>query len=979
MDADEPPEHDPQRLFVLEPARLVPREHSSDAWRDPLSMEVVTYLAPTHSSMEHAETDERFGGTIGNEEPPSEAVGSFRRGLRGSSSKPPPKTPPSFPRPLLTYRVLIVHDKARCDSKKAGASISDAEKDAMYVEILEWFNGAQDPFKTLTEYSNVDLQVVIAGQMDWCDGNQPYALNAGEKFQFLEDIPGKISDWVSANRDALPRHHLVFIATAADMVLGEDDVGGYAHGYSACHSGSTVVVAETLGYSVLAGVGLTLHEVGHTFGFGHDMYDYGLTACKNQDTIMATWLDGVPIKPSRFFSTCCKSLFREHYLNGRYKCLETTPSFECGNGVLDPGEACDCGAIDCSSSDPCCDGKTCQLVSGAACSDVASAPAFAPLSRAVFDTVDADALASQTCCQSCQIKVKGTTCRAARENDQCDVAETCDGVSAACPADSGAALGTACEDANGDRGACYDGTCVNREYTCQMVTAGAQHGGVKFSTSLRADLREYIIDHFDQQGRWSANPLAPRGFEPGHCAEPLVCFWNATRDEGFYYSTYPGRNVPRGFPCGPLSEDGKTYSALCDGGSLSDQFAGTFAVLSSSPAPSRCVETALMASSTPPPPSPPPPGASRGNYPPSPPPSPPPAPPKTATAYLTLAGVSNWSWNTEWFGRLALRDALQASGASDADVSWTGTYDGSQPHHGMHGHRSFDVRSAMTFGSGVAYTAATFPDDVFATAVEMDLVLAPGSVTVTKKTDLFSRRRAFRRALVSVPLNDDARDGISPRRRGRRSLLQSFAGLEVVYVISASGFFSDSTLGINADRTFNNAWRLGNRTAVSAEFERVAAVIGSTPTAGSTLLYDANLEIEVSSPTLGDEGLDAIEVAIGSTTFIAMLETKLAYWGVNFESVTQVAFRENIYHPPASQPVWELALIISAIIVGSLLVLALIALCCIRFGPACLSQCARGMHNLGEARRKSKKSSSRVAPASKNGPGAKASGVARKR
>ena len=119
-----------------------------------------------------------------------------------------------------------------------------------------------------------------------------------------------------------------------------------------------------------------------------------------------------------------QELIPEHYLNGRYKCLETTPSFECGNGVLDPGEACDCGAIDCSSSDPCCDGKTCQLVSGAACSDVASAPAFAPLSRAVFDTVDADALASQTCCQSCQIKAKGTTCRAARENDQCDVAET---------------------------------------------------------------------------------------------------------------------------------------------------------------------------------------------------------------------------------------------------------------------------------------------------------------------------------------------------------------------------------------------------------------------------------------------------------------------------------------------------------------------------------------------------------------------------
>ena len=53
--------------------------------------------------------------------------------------------------------------------------------------------------------------------------------------------------------------------------------------------------------------------------------------------------------------------------------------------------------------------------------------------------------------------------------------------------------------------------------------------------------------------------------------------------------------------------------------------------------------------------------------------------------------------------------------------------------------------------------------------------------------------------------------------------------------------------------------------------------------------------------------------------------------------------------------------VVHLIIVGSLLVLALIALCCIRFGPACLSQCARGMHNLGEARMKSMKSSSRGA------------------
>ena len=249
---------------------------------------------------------------------------------------------------------------------------------------------------------------------------------------------------------------------------------------------------------------------------------------------------------------------------------------------------------------------------------------------------------------------------------------------------------------------------------------------------------------------------------------------------------------------------------------------------------------------------------------------------------------------------------------------------------------------------------------------------------MTKKTDLFSRRRAFRRALVSVPLNDDARDGISPLRRGRRSLLQSFAGLEVVYVISASGFFSDSTLGINADRTFNNAWRLGNRggeCGIRARRHRHRV----DPDRGE---YSALRREPRDRGFLTHARRRGSRRHRGGDRFHAvpaMLEAKLAYWGVNFESVTQVAFRENIYHPPASQPVWELALIISAIIVGSLLVLALIALCCIRFGPACLSQCARGMHNLGEARRKSKKSSSRVAPASKNGPGAKASGVARKR
>ena len=37
-----------------------------------------------------------------------------------------------------------------------------------------------------------------------------------------------------------------------------------------------------------------------------------------------------------------------------------------------PGEGCDCGSSDCSATDPCCDGSSCQLAAGASCSVGAS-------------------------------------------------------------------------------------------------------------------------------------------------------------------------------------------------------------------------------------------------------------------------------------------------------------------------------------------------------------------------------------------------------------------------------------------------------------------------------------------------------------------------------------------------------------------------------------------------------------------------------
>ena len=87
----------------------------------------------------------------------------------------------------------------------------------------------------------------------------------------------------------------------------------------------------------------------------------------------------------------------------------TVASASCGNGHIEAGEACDGGAC---------------------------------------------------CTAACQFATAGTVCRA--KAGACDVAETCSGSSATCPADGFAANGTSCSDGNVCNGAetCTNGTCT---------------------------------------------------------------------------------------------------------------------------------------------------------------------------------------------------------------------------------------------------------------------------------------------------------------------------------------------------------------------------------------------------------------------------------------------------------------------------------------------------------------------------------------
>ena len=67
-------------------------------------------------------------------------------------------------------------------------------------------------------------------------------------------------------------------------------------------------------------------------------------------------------------------VFRSHLRTpppraNKYQCLTSGYTRVCGNGLLEPGEQCDCGTHDCALLvDPCCDGDTCTLRDGATCS-----------------------------------------------------------------------------------------------------------------------------------------------------------------------------------------------------------------------------------------------------------------------------------------------------------------------------------------------------------------------------------------------------------------------------------------------------------------------------------------------------------------------------------------------------------------------------------------------------------------------------------
>ncbi|KAL0963872.1 hypothetical protein UPYG_G00314660 [Umbra pygmaea] len=175
--------------------------------------------------------------------------------------------------------------------------------------------------------------------------------------------------------------------------------------------------------------------------------------CGCADFWVGCIMEDAGVQHPRKFSKCSILDYKEFLLKGGGSCLFNRPtklfeSTECGNGYVEVGEECDCGArAECYKE--CC--KKCSLANGAHCAD------------------------GPCCNNTCLFYPRGYSCRYA-VND-CDISETCSGDSGQCPPNLHKQDGYQCQV---DQGRCYGGECKTRGNQCKYIWGPRAGGSEKF-------------------------------------------------------------------------------------------------------------------------------------------------------------------------------------------------------------------------------------------------------------------------------------------------------------------------------------------------------------------------------------------------------------------------------------------------------------------------------------------------------------------
>uniref|UniRef100_A0A8C5NJ84 ADAM metallopeptidase domain 32 n=1 Tax=Junco hyemalis TaxID=40217 RepID=A0A8C5NJ84_JUNHY len=300
-----------------------------------------------------------------------------------------------------------------------------SDPNAATQNVMQAFNLINNMFNPL------NVTIVLSSLELWAEGDK--ISTAGD----TEDILQRFLQWKQFSLE--PQAHN--IASLLGYRHQGSLVGAAAPG-KACQRDAAATVYH--GNVTLESFSVLLAQVlGHSLGMSPD----SPRGCSCPGRV-CTMSPEAYFSGSKAFSNCSIRDFEFFLKQGRGDCLFSSPRLSrqsrqsgavCGNGVVEPGEQCDCGTAQECQKDRCC-APNCRLKPRAKC-------------------------ASGLCCRNCQFKWRNTLCRPAADA-QCDLPEFCSGSSASCPPDVYVQDGQECWRGTGY---CYQGRCQSPDLQCRRI------------------------------------------------------------------------------------------------------------------------------------------------------------------------------------------------------------------------------------------------------------------------------------------------------------------------------------------------------------------------------------------------------------------------------------------------------------------------------------------------------------------------------
>ncbi|XP_053434609.1 disintegrin and metalloproteinase domain-containing protein 7 [Nycticebus coucang] len=275
-------------------------------------------------------------------------------------------------------------------------------------------------------YKTLNIHVTLVGIEVWTNGDKIV------QHSNIETTLLRFSTWQETFLKPRKNFDHVFLLSGKWLYTNAQGIS-YPGGMCLPYRSSSVIKDLLPDINIVAN--RMAHQLGHNLGMQHDKFP---CTCPFGKCVM----DTSGSIPALKFSKCSQNQYHQYLKDYKPACMGNIPypgkfpDFPyCGNKKLDEGEECDCGPVQ-ECTNPCCDAHRCILKPGFTC-------------------------AEGECCEFCQIKKAGSTCRPAK--NECDFPEVCTGHSHECPKDQFHVNGFPCKNAEGY---CFMGKCPTRDDQC---------------------------------------------------------------------------------------------------------------------------------------------------------------------------------------------------------------------------------------------------------------------------------------------------------------------------------------------------------------------------------------------------------------------------------------------------------------------------------------------------------------------------------